>query len=570
MLLTLTIKNYITAEFLEIDFSSGTTAITGETGAGKSLILGAVSLALGGRADANMIRHGCNQMEVSVHFDIGNHDSTKNWLEKNDFYAEGECLLRRLYNTQGRSKGYINGNVATMGQLQDLGKMLVDIHNQHEHQSLLRSETHQALLDEFANAAPLGEKIFNLYEVWKGLNDEILRLESSEGNSEERIQELNSSIGELNQYELSEKKIKSLEEQHSLLSNTEEIINEINDVIDLCDKSEDTTVRQNLVKAISILNNLKVKPSSLQSAEDLFKNALIHLDEGLSEVYSVSSKIETDPKKFETIDGELKSLFQLGRKYKRSYLDLDLLKKELISELNQLSKRNEIINKIKSELLECVEQYKKYSGELTILRDKSAAKFGELINQQLQNLDMSYCSLKVQVTPRSGEVVHPKGQDTVNLLIKTSPQNPYKPLNKIVSGGELSRISLAIQVVASGKVAIPTTLFDEVDVGVSGKTSDIVGTLLKKLGEKSQVLTITHQAQVAAHAHHHMKVTKDRSSSGYKSDIKTLSDSEKVNEIARILGGAVVTEKTRLHAAELIALAQLPDNESSHHSNINL
>ncbi len=570
MLLTLTIKNYITAEFLEIDFSPGTTAITGETGAGKSLILGAVSLALGGRADANMIRHGCNQMEVSVHFDIGNHYSTKNWLEKNDFCAEGECLLRRLYNTQGRSKGYINGNVATMGQLQDVGRMLVDIHNQHEHQSLLRSETHQALLDEFANAAPLGEKIFNLYEVWKGLNDEILRLESSEGNSEERIQELNSSIGELNQYELSEKKIKSLEEQHSLLSNTEEIINEINDVIDLCDNSEDTTVRQNLVKAISILNNLKVKPSSLQSAEELFKNALIHLDEGLSEVYSVSSKIETDPKKFETIDGELKSLFQLGRKYKRSYLDLDLLKKELISELNQLSKRNEIINKIKSELLECVEQYKKYSGELTILRDMSATKFGELINQQLQNLDMSYCSLKVQVTQRSGEVVHPQGQDTVNLLIKTSPQNPYKPLNKIVSGGELSRISLAIQVVASGKVAIPTILFDEVDVGVSGKTSDIVGTLLKKLGKKSQVLTITHQAQVAAHAHHHMKVTKDRSSSGYKSDIKTLSDSEKVNEIARILGGAVVTEKTRLHAAELIALAQLPDDESSHHSNINL
>tara|TARA_B100001989_G_scaffold98524_2_gene68847 strand:- start:263 stop:1936 length:1674 start_codon:yes stop_codon:yes gene_type:complete len=555
LLLSLTIKNFITAEYLDLDFSSGTTAITGETGSGKSLIFNALSILLGGRAETNMIRHDSTQAEISAYFDVQMIPSVEIWLQENGFSADKECLLRRVFNNQGRSKGYINGGPATMTQLQKLGEILVDIHDQNEHQFLFQRDNHRMLLDEYAKANDLLTEIKNIHAKWKTLKKQLSDISSVEKSTEDEINDVRFLLKELDQFDLTKERVKALEEEHAILSNTDEIITKINEAIYLSDDTRENSFRANLIKISSILDSLESKPRSVEVAIECFQNALIQIDEGLSELNSANANFDSDPKKLELVDQELKQLFQLGRKHKSNYLELEDVSEKLKEKLKILLDRDEIFAKVQKEIIECEQKYWEVDKILSDLRIKSSKEFETLINAQLKKLDMGYCSLKIQSLQRDVNQIHPKGSNTIEFLIRTNSEDNHKALRKIVSGGELSRISLAIQVVASDSTNIPTTLLDEVDVGVSGKTSDIIGRLLKSLGKRNQILCITHQAQVAVHAQQHLKVSRFGGSNSFKSEFKFLTKNERVEEIARILGGAKVTENTRIHASELISLA---------------
>ena len=556
MLLSIHINNYTLVESLEIEFASGTTAITGETGAGKSLVLDALGMALGDRADTGTIRHGKDRAEITATFDIATIDSAQVWLAQQDFHAEDQqCILRRLYTTEGRSRGYINGQPCTMQQLQTLGEMLTDIHSQHEHQSLLRRETHRRLLDEYCRNIDLSSEVSDHFSTWQLMDKKLSSLLERSDELIARRDLLSFQVNELKQVDIEPDSLTKLETEQQTLANAEQILQDSHNLLGICDQNEGFNLRDSLNQALTILANLKHKPEALSSAEELFQSGLIQIEEATREIENHIDRFEADPQRLVIIEEQLGLIFQLARKHRVNADQLRDTLTALDEELQGLKDGGESIETLQQQLAQLAAAYEAKASKLSVKRKKGAKAMSAEINKQLQHLSMEGAELIVRLSPISEGRYRSVGLEEIEFLLATNPGQPHKPLAKIASGGELSRVSLAIQVVAATHSNIPTLVFDEVDVGIGGSTADIVGQLLKKLGDRGQVISVTHQPQVAAHAHHHYRASKIVDNVSAESLMTALDPQQRIEELARMLGGAKVTEQTLSHASELFSLA---------------
>ena len=555
MLLSINISNYTLVESLEIEFAQGTTAITGETGAGKSLVLDALGMALGDRADTDTIRHGKERAEITATFDINTIEAAKTWLDANDFNSDENCILRRIYTREGRSRGYINGQPSTMSQLQELGDMLADIHSQHEHQSLLRKETHRRLLDEYAKAENLASKVASEYSAWHKVHIDLTNLLQRSDELDDRKDLLNFQVNELQQIDLTAKHLEQLELEQKTLANAEQIVQDSHNLLAICEQAEGFNLRDSLNKALLILANIEYKPDALKITEELLRGGLIQIEEAINEISHHIDRFEADPQRLQIVEEQLSAVFQLSRKHRVNPDQLETTLQTLEAELKNLIGGSENINALEEKLADLASSYEKSAKQLSSKRKAASKAMSKDINRQLQKLSMEGAELLVQLSPVNNSEYRSSGLEETEFLLATNPGQPHKMLAKIASGGELSRVSLAIQVVAASHSKIPTLVFDEVDVGIGGSTADVVGQLIKQLGERGQVISVTHQPQVAAHAHHHYRASKVIEDNSTESLMAPLNQQQRVEELARMLGGAKVTKQTLSHASELLSLA---------------
>lgn len=540
---------------LEIEFSAGTTAITGETGAGKSLVLDALSMALGDRADTSTIRQGKDRAQITASFDIRAIADAKRWLDEQDLNCDDQCVLRRIYTSEGRSRGYINGQVCTMQQLQQLGEILIDLHSQHEHQSLLRRDTQRKLVDEFTNSSELAQEVKQSFHNWSSAYKKLSAVSTRSEELEARRALVQFQVEELQQVNLDPKALKKLEDEQQTLANAEQIVEDSQLLLNISDQGENFNLRDGFNRCLSVLANLKHKPPALEEAEQLLQGGLIQVEEAIREIEHHIDRFEANPQRLQEIEDELGVIFQLARKHRVNPNNLADTLTELESELHQLMEGDESVHSLQQQVDIASTKYQKSAQKLSLARQRGAAAMADEINSQLQTLAMQGAELQIQLTPIESGDYRSYGLEEVEFLIATNPGQPHKPMAKIASGGELSRISLAIQVIAAVHSRIPTLIFDEVDVGIGGSTADIVGQLLKQLGALGQVISVTHQPQVAAHAHHHYVASKIVENDQAASVMTALTDQQRIDELARMLGGSQVTQQTVSHASELLRLA---------------
>ncbi len=553
MLVQLTVNNYTLVDRVDLEFAAGMTAITGETGAGKSLLLDALSLALGGRADADKIRAGQERADIHARFDIHKMPDAKRWLKENDLNlcdaGDSDCLLRRVVTSEGRSRGYINGQPVTLQQLRELGEQLIDIHAQHEHQSLLRKETQRRLLDDFGNHQVLTDKVANAYRLWQADSDRLQHLKSNSEEVTARLQLLRYQVEELEQLSLQAGELESLEAEQRNLANGESILHTSYQLAALCG-GDDDSISAGLNKAIHLLGNLPDDLPRIQEISSLLNSAQIQVDEAQREIERHIDTFCVDPERLQVVEERLSAIYEIARKHRLQPTELVELHMNLMAELQNLNASDgdldALADKVAAERREFLDLCQALSDE----RQRAATKLAKLVNTQLKKLAMAHATIEWSLSALAEPNQH--GAEDVQIQITTVPGQPLKPLGKIASGGELSRISLAIQVVTAQTSTTPTLVFDEVDVGIGGATADIVGQLLRKLGERAQVLCVTHLAQVASRAHHHLLATKSIRGGKIVTGLSVLGETEKVEEVARMISSDKVTQLSRDHAKEML------------------
>jgi len=433
--------------------------------------------------------------------------------------------------------------------------MLTDIHSQHEHQSLLRKDTHRRLLDEYAKVEDLTKQVASHYVLWHKTNNDLSNLLKRSDELDARKELLGFQVVELQQLDLTAPYLDNLELEQKTLANAEQIVQDSHSLLAICEQAEGFNLRDGLNSALSILSTIDYKPEALKITEELLQGGLIQVEEAITEIGHHIDKFEADPQRLQIVEDELSVVFQLARKHRVLPDQLEATKTALESELKSLLGGSENVGALQLKLADLAENYMTCAKKLSAKRKVAAKTMSTEINQQLQALSMEGAELLIQLSPNPNGEYRSAGLEEIEFLLASNPGQPHKMLAKIASGGELSRISLAIQVVAAGHSNIPTLVFDEVDVGIGGSTADVVGTLLKQLGNRGQVISVTHQPQVAAHAHHHYLASKISEGNSTESLMSPLNNQQRIDELARMLGGATVTQQTLSHASELLSLA---------------
>lgn len=558
------------------------TAVTGETGAGKSLILDALGLALGDRGDTDRIRQHANKAEVAAGFDLRTNHPAQQWLEENGFgddsfedpAPEGnaikqdssnggqqiarEILLRRSLSQDGRSRGFINGQAATMAQLRELGGFIIDIHNQHEHQSLLERNQQRALLDDFGGHRSLCEAVKNHYRAWATAKKNLDQCQSRSEDSAAQRELLTFQLEELNQLRLEEGEIEALEKEQSLLANAESIIADSQQVLALCDDYEgdgQLSAQAALNRACAILDAMPQRSDALEEALALLNSAQIQVSEAVIDLQQHLASSELDPLRLEQVEERLSLCYQLARKHKINAIELPALALKLSRQLDKAGSAEMDAEALAAEVAALETAYLNAAAKLSKARTKAAGQFAAAVNQQLASLAMGGAAIEISLLASKDKQYSASGLESVEILVSTNPGQAHRPLNRVASGGELSRISLAIQVVAAEHSSIPVLVFDEVDVGVGGATASVIGKLLRKLGDKGQVICISHQAQVASYAQWHLLASKTLIENATESRLIKLDPDARKKEIARMLGGEKITKKTLSHAEEMLAVS---------------
>ena len=553
MLQTLALRDFVIVNQLELDFSSGFTVLTGETGAGKSILLDALGLALGERADSSQIREGCTRAEISALFRIESTqtESLKHWLDKQGFPIEDEgknLLLKRIVESNGRSRAFINGSVATLSQLREAGDQLVDIHGQHAHQLLLKSGAQRELLDRHANHMELVGEVARLF---KTLNDSRRRLEQAEnaGQDIERERErLEWQLEELSELSPQEGEWVAIQSEHARLANGAKILSGCQEVIDVLSEA-DNSVESTLSKVSANMTALAEHDPALSDISQALESAQIQIDEAAHSLNRYLQKLDLDPARLSEVEERMQALHSAARKYRTEADALPNLLNETAERLDALTASQNIEalrEKVKAEEV----AYLKLAKQLSQKRGKAALDLSKQVTAAMQELSMVGGSLEIALIPLADGGAH--GLEQIEFLVAGHAGSTPRSLAKVASGGELARISLAISVITSKASFTPTLIFDEVDAGIGGAVAETVGRLLRQLGESHQILCVTHLPQVAAQGNHHLKVSKSQSEDKTLSQVSQLGRAERVEEVARMLGGATITDTTRRHARELL------------------
>lgn len=550
MLSHLHISNYTIVDTLEMEFLTGMTVITGETGAGKSIMLDALGLCLGDRADPAAVRTGSARAEITATFDISNVPAARRWLESRELATDDECILRRVITREGRSRAFINGNTCTLQDCNQLGELLIDIHSQHAHQSLLRRDTQRRLLDDYAGQGKAAKQLEQLASEWLRRRRQLDELTAASDEQGARAQLLAYQVEELDALKLGDDELTALVNEQKQLANAEQILQATQQALSLCESQEDSARA-----ALQLLQSDALAGKTIDNARELLDSAAIQLEEARNELRHHLEAVEIDPGKLADIEHRLDTIYDIARKHRVQAPELANLHRGLCEELEGLTGGSARVEELAVELDQLQAEYAAAAAKLSAARAKAATKLQKKVEAQLAELAMEQCRLRIALHPRNTDDPHPQGCEDVEMLISTNPGQEPRPLGKIASGGELSRISLAIQVVSASVNTVPGMVFDEVDVGIGGAVAEVVGQLLRAMASASQVLCVTHLPQVAAQGHQHLQVAKTANREQALASLNRLEAKGRVEEIARMLGGIDITEKTRAAAKEMLARA---------------
>lgn len=552
MLTQLSISHFAIVDQLDLDIQSGMTVITGETGAGKSIMLDALGLATGDRTDPDCVRTGTERAEIHASFDLNNCPEAKNWLENKELASDNECILRRVITREGRSRAYINGTLSPLSDLRAIGELLVDIHGQHESQSLLKKSSHRRLLDDFAGTRKLATEVSFIAHQYNRLQTELDDLLNSQQEQHERIQLLTYQLEEFGQLSLREGEVPELEQELQQLSNAEATLSACRQINPICSDSDAGNILQQLTHCMHLLGDLKVDHPAINNSLEMLSSAHIQVEEAVGEINHFIDHFDADPQRMQEVDERLGAIYDLARKHRAQPEELLEKQLSLSNELEKIQFCDEHAEELQNQLTELKEQYQDKAHRLSGRRAKAARKLEKQVVARMSLLGMPRGQFTIALTMADQGKLPPLGLEDIEFLVTTNPGQPPRPLARVASGGELSRISLAIQVITAQTSHIPSLVFDEVDVGIGGGTAEIVGSMLRELGEKSQVLCVTHQPQVASQGHQHLLVGKKHRKGSSSTRISQVQGENRIAEIARMLGGVEMTQPTLAHAEEML------------------
>ncbi len=544
MLIQLHIKNFVLVESLAIDWQNGMTAITGETGAGKSIMLDALNLTLGGRAQNHMIRNGSDKSEVIAIFNTDSKPQAKAFLKVLDI-DDTECILRRVIQRDGASKAWINGIPVTLKQLSQLAEYLIDIHSQHEHQSLLFGHMQRQLLDDYGNYPHVLQQVADSWQQWQETCQQLSAMTDSAGSFEDRIELLSYQVEELEQFGLSEGDYQPLCEQQQLLASGAELKQLCYQLQQLLQGDDINNIESSLHQGQRLLEQQAQLPSSLQQAQEMFEQMGIISGELVGTLRHADDEVDIDPEQLAIVEERLGTYHDLARKHRVEPEQLFDCFQQLNRELESMKGATANRQQLQQLAQQQAKQYSSYAKQLTASRNKSAKQLTLQVNQYFEMLSMQGVELQIAIEPKALDQGNEKGIDNIEFLVRTNAGQSFCGLKKIVSGGELSRISLAINVVTAQTSNVATMIFDEVDSGIGGGTAEVVGKLLKRLGDHAQVICITHLAQVAANAHHQLRVSKSTTDNQTAMTMTVLDTDSRIEELARMSAGEVISDEAR-------------------------
>ncbi|MCS5592772.1 MAG: DNA repair protein RecN [Gammaproteobacteria bacterium] len=549
MLSQLSVKNLAVVEKLDLDFSSGMSTVTGETGAGKSILLQALSLTLGRRGDSTLVRHGKDKAEVSAVFDVNNHQKIQNYLEAQSLEDEGECILRRIIASDGRSKAFVNGVSVPLSVLKNVGELLIDMHGQNEHQLLLRPDQQRELLDAYARSDELCAKLNTVVAEYNTVSNRIDELSSHQDLKQQQQTLLQHQLQELEDATLVQDELDHIESDFKTQANAASLIEKTSTI--LAQLEQESGVNEQLNSLSYELSLSAETDEKLTPISALLSSAQVQTQESVYELTNYLSSLSVDDQTTAELEARLSELHDLSRKHNCQITELITAKESVASELESIGGAGASVDALQKQKDRLTEQYQKQAKRLSKVRAEKAAHLSNAVTEAMQVLGMPGSEVKVCL-PNKAAGVHYNGDESIDFLVKTNIGSDFKALKKVASGGELSRISLAISVVSSDSEYTPTLIFDEVDVGISGAVAEVVGRKLKQLSEHYQVICITHLAQVASFGHQHLRVSKAQQDDGVQTTVEQLSTDERVSEVARILGGATITDKALRAAEEMI------------------
>lgn len=563
MLLNLQVRNFAIVDELEVDFGPGMTVLTGETGAGKSILVDALGLLLGERGGAGIVRDGAKRAEFSAEFDVTEQPEAAAWLEEQALDLDGECLLRRVVGADGRSRAFINGNAATLQSLKSLGELLADIHGQHFHQSLGRYNVQRDLLDHFGNLDGLRQQTESAWRDWQDVEQQLADLRSAESDREARLDLLAFQVNELDALELGQDELDALTTERQKLKHVTRLAEGLSGILEGIYDGDGATAQSVVASACQELQELEGYDEALGPALALLEEAGIQLTEAADTIRRYLDDLDADPARRDWVEERLHAIQTAARKHRVEPQALGEVQVRLHDELNALKTAGERGASLESAAREGREQYLELAEQLSLGRKDAAAALSEAVSSAMAGLGMPGGSFAVRLDTRAPENARGDGLDDIEYLISANPGQAPKPLAKVASGGELARMSLAIQVVASDGSNIPTMVFDEVDSGVGGGVAEMVGRRLAELGTHRQVLCVTHLPQVASQATSHLRINKVTDGKSTRTGVTRLGDAERVEEVARMLGGVEITERTREHAAEMLAAGRADSGKAS-------
>ncbi|OOH87941.1 DNA repair protein RecN [Pasteurellaceae bacterium 15-036681] len=558
MLTQLTINNFAIVRHLILELNDGMSVITGETGAGKSIAIDALGLCLGYRSESSMIRNGADKADITASFAMQPNSPAYLWLKEHELLDEDnplECILRRMINLEGRSKAFVNNRPIPVSQLRELGQYLIHLNGQHAPQLLLKSDYQLELVDNYADLHSRLADMAEQYQTWRKLHKQVKNFQQQCQENEARKQLLQYQVDELDEFVIKEGEFEQLEEDQSRLANSEQLT-ELSQSVVATLSDNDINADSLIYRAIRDLEELVEMDSHYQSALDMLNEALIQVQEASSEISNLASRIEQDPDLLEELDERISTAMQLARKHHVSANELWKHHSTLKAELQQLldfeDNEEQLIADEKVAYQRCVD----IAQDIHQKRVEAGQKLSEQVTQQIKQLAMENGEFFIDVK-HNLEKISANGADCVEFNLRSNLGQQAQPLAKIASGGELSRISLAVQVLTANKLSTPTIIFDEVDVGISGPTATVVGRLLRQLGKKCQVLCVTHLPQVASHGNHHFNVQKWVENNQTETRMSLLTQGERVGALARLLGGTTITDTVIANAQEMLDLAEV-------------
>jgi len=548
MLDHLHIKNFAIIDNLDLEFKTGMTVITGETGAGKSIVIDALDIALGDRADTKLIRHGCDRCEIHVSFSITEIPKAQQWLKEKELYDEDQCLIRRVTSLEGRSRSYINGSPVTLQQLRELAKCLIHIHSQHENHALMKKDEQRQLVDRFAKHPALLNKVTNHYQQWQQAQQRHAQLKEQLQQQQSQQELWQYHLEELNQLALQPKELEQLHQEHKILDNAQQLMGFYQEVLGILDTDE-PSVNQLLSQAQQRIAQAKLLDNQLVNSETLLNQSLLHLQEALQELHHCQQSRDLNDDKLQQVEQRLSTIHDLARKHRIAPEKLYEHHQQLQQTIETLQQGDEQLALLAEQAQQHLLAYHKVAQQLSQSRQKAAKKLASLVSKSIRLLGIPKGEFSVAFKVQE-PTLH--GIDSIDFQVTANPGQPLQSLSKVASGGELSRISLAIQVLTAQSHCTPTLIFDEVDVGIGGGTAEIIGQLMQQLGKKAQVICITHLPQVAAQGDHHLQITKTMAEDSTISQLIPLQGKQRIQEIARMLGGVKITPQTVAHAQEML------------------
>ncbi|HET7563126.1 MAG TPA: DNA repair protein RecN [Rhodanobacteraceae bacterium] len=555
MLTHLSVRNFAVLEAAEVEFGPGLTVVTGETGAGKSLLVDALLLLTGARADTGMVRAGCARAELEAEFDLANAAASHAWLVDNALDDEGACRVRRVIAAEGGSRAWINGRVASLAQLTELTVPLVEIHGQHEHQALLDRAAQLSMLDAFGGCNDQSTRVRDLALQFRALAARERELAGGE-DREARIALLRHEVAELERWALPPDELEELEARHKRLANAGKLAEGTSAIAELLDGEGEFTAVRSVGRARAELERLVELDPPLQASLDLLETAGIQLGDAAGSLSRYAQHLDLDPERYAEADAHLSALHDLSRRHRVAVAELHARAATLREELQSLEDAGDALAKLASARTQCLSDYAATADALSKQRAAAAKKLGKSVTALMGELGMAGGSFSAELSAQAGAEPDPQGRERCEFTVSANPGMPLRPLRKVASGGELSRIALAIEVAALGSDAAGTMVFDEVDAGIGGAVAEVVGAKLRALGSRCQVLCVTHLAQVAAQGHAHLSVSKSVDGKATRTHIATLDAKTRSEELARMLGGVEIDRETRAHAKRMLEKAQ--------------